>query len=110
MINMHLKDKPFQNIKSGRKNIEIRLYDEKRQQLKIGDIIKFTHNETGEEILAKIVKLHIFKNFDELYKHFNKEQLGYDSNEIALSSDMSEYYPEIEQQKYGVVGIEIKII
>ena len=48
MINMHLKDKPFQNIKSGRKNIEMRLYDEKRQQLKILIMLLFLNEDQGD--------------------------------------------------------------
>ena len=34
---MHLKEKPFFMIKSGKKDIEMRLYDEKRQKIQGGD-------------------------------------------------------------------------
>jgi ASC-1-like (ASCH) protein len=43
-----------------------------------------------------------------LYKHFDKISLGYKEDEIANSKDMEEYYPKEEQEKYGVLGIEIK--
>ena len=36
---MKLNNKPFNMIKNGRKNIELRLYDEKRRKLNIGDEI-----------------------------------------------------------------------
>ncbi len=39
---MHLYKEPFEMIKSGKKKIEIRLNDEKRQKLKIGDTIVFS--------------------------------------------------------------------
>lgn len=38
---MKLQDKYYNYILNGTKRIELRLYDEKRQQIKIGDIIKF---------------------------------------------------------------------
>ncbi len=36
---MKLQDKYYNYILNGTKRIELRLYDEKRQQIKIGDII-----------------------------------------------------------------------
>lgn len=110
MAIMHLKEEPFNSIKNGAKTIEMRLFDEKRQQLKIGENIKFINNKTGEELLTQIVNLHKFKSFEELYKNFDKIKLGYKEWEFAKSSDMLKYYPQSEQQKYGVVGIEIKLI
>lgn len=40
---MSLRNKPFNNIKSGTKTIELRLYDEKRKLISVGDIITFTN-------------------------------------------------------------------
>lgn len=110
MAIMHLKEEPFNSIKNGTKTIEMRLFDEKRQQLKIGENIKFINDKIGEELLTQIVNLHKFKSFEELYKNFDKIKLGYKEWEVAKSSDMLKYYPQSEQQKYGVVGIEIKLI
>ena len=39
---MKLNKDPFDRVRSGRKKIEIRLFDEKRQNLNIGDIICFS--------------------------------------------------------------------
>ena len=47
--------------------------------------------------------------FEELYKHFDKESLGYNKDDIANPKDMEKYYSIEEQNKYGVLGIEIKI-
>lgn len=38
-FHMKLLKEPFDNIKNGTKTIEFRLYDEKRKQIKIGDIM-----------------------------------------------------------------------
>ena len=107
---MKLKDKPFKSIKAGTKTIELRLYDEKRKLLNVGDVIEFTNIDTKEVIKVEILQLHRFNNFDDLYKHFNKISMGYEVNEVANPSDMEEYYSKEEQQEYGVVGIEIKVL
>ena len=107
---MKLKDKPFKSIKAGTKTIELRLYDEKRKLLNAGDVIEFTNIDTKEVIKVEILQLHRFNNFDDLYKHFNKISMGYEVNEVANPSDMEEYYSKEEQQEYGVVGIEIKLL
>lgn len=46
---MKLQPQPFEAIKSGRKDIEMRLYDEKRKQIKKKDLIEFTSLESGEK-------------------------------------------------------------
>ncbi|MBQ1852397.1 MAG: ASCH domain-containing protein, partial [Lachnospiraceae bacterium] len=38
---MQLQPEPFDLIKSGAKTIELRLYDEKRRKIRIGDEIVF---------------------------------------------------------------------
>ena len=105
---MHLNDRPFQSVKSGNKTIEMRLYDEKRRKIKKGDIIIFKNND--QRLQAKVINLHIFDSFDLLYSAFDKQKIGYDKNEPAKPSDMLEYYSKEDQQKYGVVGIEIELI
>ena len=107
---MKLHNQPFEKIKNGTKTIELRLNDEKRQLLKIKDIIEFTNRQTLEKILVEIEELHKYPSFEELYKHFDKISMGYNENESANPKDMEEYYSKEEHDKYGVVGIQIKRI
>lgn len=107
---MRLKETPFNSIKSGTKTIEMRLNDEKRKLLKVNDIIKFVNRSNNEVLKVKVIKLHKFNNFDNLYKAFDKISLGYKDNEIATPADMDLYYSKEEQLKYGVLGIEIELI
>ena len=106
---MKLHPSPFEKIKSGAKNIELRLYDEKRQNIHTGDDILFTNTATGEKLRATVKKLHLFDSFEELYKNLPLLQCGYTTQELATAhpSDMAQYYSVEEQQKYGVVGIEL---
>lgn len=105
---MRLHKEPFEKIKQGTKTIEIRLYDEKRQLVKVGDKIDFISRENGEIFSTQVIALHFFPTFSDLYKHFDKISLGYNENETANPNDMTKYYTKEEQDKYGVVGIEIK--
>lgn len=107
--NMRLKKEPFRKISAGEKTFELRLLDEKRQLIQIGDEIEFTSLGDGLKTVSVRVKaLHKFSTFAELYQALPLEKCGYDSNTIheASPSDMDEYYSIDEQNKYGVVGIE----
>ncbi len=107
---MRLNPEPFENIKNGSKTIEMRLFDEKRQQIKQGDSIEFTNNKTDEKLVVRVINLHQFASFDELYRNFDKTKLGYKPNETAHPNDMSQYYSKDDILKFGVIGIEIKKI
>lgn len=110
MHEMRLHNEPFELIKNGTKTIEMRLYDEKRQLIKVGDIIEFTNRLNEEKLKTKVIALHKFNNFSELYNSFDKINLGYKKNEEANQEDMEKYYSRAEQSQYGVVGIEIRKI
>ena len=106
---MKLHPSPFDKITSGVKTIELRLYDQKRQGIKVGDVIVFTNTCSGEKIRATVSKLHRFDSFTQLYKTLPLLQCGYTPEEVGLArpSDMEQYYSIEEQEKYGVVGIEL---
>ena len=107
---MKLKPGPFASIKAGTKTIEMRLLDEKRKALKVGDVLIFTNlGNTDERVRAKIVNLHFFESFAAGYAAFDKVSLGYEPNEDAHPSDMEQYYPKEEIATNGVVFIEIKL-
>lgn len=106
---MNLNDGPFDRIKEGTKTVELRLYDEKRQKLKVGDQIEFTSRSTQETIVVEIVGLSKYQSFKELYNDFNKISLGYSEDEYCDPKDMEQYYSIDEQKRYGVVGIQIKL-
>ena len=107
---MRLHDAPFKKIQSGTKTIEMRLYDEKRQVIQVGDEIEFTSRTTGEKQLTQVIAIHLYNSFAEIYCDYDKVSLGYDIDEVASFTDLEKYYSKEEQEKYGVVGIEIRNI
>ena len=109
MHNMKLNAEPFAMIKSGKKTIELRLFDEKRKRINVGDSIVFTNNATGETLTRTVVKLHRFESFDALYKALPLLQCGYTKENVGRAdpSDMERYYSAQERAHYGVIGIEL---
>lgn len=109
---MSLFNEPFEMIRNGQKTIELRLNDKKRQKIKIRDYIVFTNTETGEKIISEVTAIHRFQSFKELYQVLPLLQCGYTESDIvnAKAEDMDMYYSRERQKKYGVLGIEIRII
>ncbi len=107
---MKLWDSPFCHIKSGSKTIEMRLMDEKRAKIAVGDCILFTNAKTGETLTRSVKNLYVYPSFEELYRHHDKLSIGYTENEIAKPEDMLAYYSEEEIARYGVVAIELQCL
>ena len=107
---MRLHDIPFKKIQSGTKTIEMRLYDDKRQMIQIGDEIEFTSRTSGEKQVTEVIGIHLYNSFEEIYRDYDKVSLGYDIDEEASFTDLEKYYSKEEQKKFGVIGIEIKNI
>lgn len=87
---MKLHSEPFEMIKSGRKTIELRLWDEKRQKIKIGDTIAFTNIVNGEQLHVTVQNIYHFDSFETLYKSLPLLQCGYTAENIhtAQAADM----------------------
>ena len=107
---MKLRPHPFAAIQSGRKTVELRLNDEKRQKIKIGDTIVFTQTETDEKIRAEVLDIRRYPDFAALYQVEDPLTTGYAEGETADPHDMSQYYDENEIKKYGTLAIEIRRI
>lgn len=110
---MKLNPRPFDLMARGIKTIELRLNDEKRQSIKIGDVIIFSKVPDQEDRLSvKVVGLHNYGNFEDLYKALPLDKCGYLPEQIVLASpkDMEEYYSVEKHAKYGVLGIEVERI
>lgn len=107
---MNLQPEPFEKIRSGQKTIELRLYDEKRRLITVGDCIEFSCG--GETFLTGVIGLHHFASFAELYDHLPLLQCGYTAETVLSASprDMESYYSPQQQVKYGVLGIELKLL
>lgn len=105
-----LRPLPFCQIKNGKKIYELRLYDERRRMIRPFDILEFRNTETNEILVVKVISLHIFHSFDELFQYFPHVTLGYEPNEVATPKDMEQYYSKAQQEAHHVVAIKIALM
>ena len=106
---MNLVPSAFSKIADESKTIELRLNDEKRQQINVEDTVVFDCSSTKDIITAQISGLHKFSNFKELYNALPLEKCGYTVAELdtAHYTDMEQYYTKEQIKKYGALGIEL---
>lgn len=109
---MKLNDEPFQKIRDGEKTIELRLYDEKRQKIDLGDFIIFSKiSNSNEKIATKVKALYRANSFSELFDDIGIEKCG-NSKSTSIEDvvrGMRKYYSEEAECQYGVVGIKIEL-
>ena len=103
---MKLLESPFERIKNGTKTVEFRLYDEKRQLIKIGDKIEFSKlPELEEKIVVEVVDLYREDTFKELFEKVLNDKEDIEKHIKTIYT----IYSVEEEKKYGVLGIKIKL-
>lgn len=109
---MKLYASPFNKISSSKKTVELRLYDEKRRNINIGDRIVFSNSDEEDKKIAVTVKaLYRYASFKELFEEIPIEKCG-NSSDMTIDEvidGLRTYYSEEEEKQYGVLGIKIEI-
>ncbi|HLR03027.1 MAG TPA: ASCH domain-containing protein [Virgibacillus sp.] len=108
---MGLFETPFHSIKSGRKKVEVRLYDEKRRNIKVGDTITFTKlPEKDATLTVEVTELRQYPSFKAMYEAIpagDFDAVG-DSIDEMVEQTYHIYTPEKEKE-WGTVAITIKL-
>ncbi|MBQ9117336.1 MAG: metallophosphoesterase [Clostridia bacterium] len=108
---MKLLDTPFTEMRRGRKTVEMRLFDPKRQLLRQGDLIRFTNESSGEKLTVKVIGLHRFDDFFSLTSAFTPRALGSANKKSAdIAGYMSGIYDEDQIRKYGTLAIRVSLV
>lgn len=98
---MNLLDNNFKAIKNKKKIVEVRLYDVKRKNIKVNDIIRFNNRLTNEKIDCKVLNLIKYDSLEEL---LNNSDVN-DSKEEILNT-----YSLEEISKYGLLAIYVEVV
>ncbi|UOQ91752.1 ASCH domain-containing protein [Halobacillus shinanisalinarum] len=107
---MKLYENPFRLMREGKKHVEVRLNDEKRRKVKIGDVIEFRSlSESSSTMRTEVINLQSYPTFQEMYEHIPSEDLGVEalSLEEMVNSTYEIYTPEQEKQ-WGALAISIQ--
>lgn len=103
---MNLNAPSFDKIVNGTKKIELRLYDDKRKQIALNDIIEFNKNDTAETVQRKVVGLLNFPNFDMMIDILPLDIFGHPTrNEVK--EGVNKIYSVERQREVSVLGILI---
>ena len=109
---IHLDEDIFNVVKNGTKTVEVRLYDEKRKNIKVGDKLTFLKRPLDLETIDVVVtKLEVFDSFNSLVDK-------YDMNDIYLENAsrddylklMERFYSKEDELKYGVLAISYEVM
>lgn len=107
---MKLQPHSFDKIKEGSKIIEARLFDEKRHEIKLGDIIEFRREpEQIETVQTEVIGLFNYKTFSDLAEDFPTSAFGDNDKETFLGRTYA-FYTKEQEEKYSVLGIKIKLL
>lgn len=109
---MKLKSIYFEKIKGGQKIYEIRLNDEKRKIIDVGDIIIFKKEPDLQESIKAIVKdLIYFTSFKEMANTLPLDKVGFDHmTKDEVESIYYSFYSLENEARHGVVAIKIEVI
>ena len=108
---MKLQPEYYNYILNGTKRIELRLYDEKRKLIKIGDTIKFYKEpDLKENFSVKVIGLLRYNSFKELLNDFDISILSNNSmSKEELLCALERFYTKDKQDKNGVLGIRFEL-
>lgn len=105
---MQLHPAPFARMASGQKKNEIRLNDEKRRLLAVGDLIEFSNRgQQNEKLQVRVTKLEPFPGFAELY-HAHQSEFPEWTLDSFVQSSLSEYYSPAQEKQWGALYIGIE--
>lgn len=107
-VEMNLNDLPFEQMRSGKKTVEVRLYDEKRRKICVGDVILFRTGRS-EVLRARVKALHRAPTFAELFGMPDMlTKAGFADMPLSEAVGcMRRYYSEERERQCGVLGIEL---
>lgn len=107
---MKLATEPFNKIALGKKVIESRLYDAKRQSISLGDEIEFSDTGNPDRtVRVRVKQLLRYPSFRALFAAHDPSLFG-GTTVDALLGEIKKFYSDAEEREQGVVGILIERI
>lgn len=115
---MHLSEEMFLAMKEGTKTVDVRLFDDKRKLVDIGDYIEFHNGDS--HIKMRVLDIRIEHTFKEIFErntdlwntslYYTPEQLG-SPKEYSLETlikEMYKWYSKEQEEKYGVIAFTLE--
>ena len=111
VVTMHIDARFFDLIKSHSKTVELRLADEKREAIKVGDEVYFIKNSHTPQILkTKVTAIDRFDSFESAYDALDHASIGFrDVGIMEYMEKMFELYPEEEEEGKDVLAFHLEV-
>ena len=108
---LRLHPEVFDIVLQGDKDVEVRVNDEKRRTLHVGDNLIFLNRANEEEkIAAKVNNLVYFNSFEELTDYYDMKRIYLEeTTKDEYINLMKKFYSDEEVIEYGVVAIEFEL-
>lgn len=110
---MRLNSGAFFAIEDKVKTFEGRLNDSKRQEIKVGEVIRFYLRPEKKHFFdARVSELKRYDFFSEMYLDLGAEVFGFDEScslEDFVSAYRS-YYSLEDEREFGVLGIGLEVL
>ena len=108
---VHLHPEVFEIVLQGDKDVEVRVNDEKRRNLNVGDTLVFLKRDNEEEkLIAKVTNLVYFNSFLEITNYYDMKRIYLEeTTKDEYINLMKKFYSDEEVKEYGVVAIEFKL-
>lgn len=116
VMEMNLDTIYFDYIKNGIKIYETRVYDKKRQSIKLLDIIKFKDRGSNRTFNAEITELSWFLNFKDAIEEVGVKKVLPNAKSLSEAIKIYEQFPHDEgtykqaAKKYGVLRMKFKLL
>lgn len=109
---MKIQEDFFEQVKSGKKVYEVRVYDEDMQKIVIGDTIIFKKMPNLiDGVVTKVVDVKKFDTFEQMAQTLSLSSVGFDKkNASQVSRFYRSLYSKEDEKKYGVIAIKIEKI
>ncbi|MFD2211892.1 ASCH domain-containing protein [Virgibacillus halophilus] len=107
---MGLYSEYFQSIREGKKIVEVRLNDEKRRKIKVGDAIEFIKVPQQDEFLkVQVIDLKSYDTFEAMYNDIPPEDFDCEGWTIKEMIDGTyEIYTPEQEKEWGTLAIMIE--
>lgn len=104
---MHLQKPYWDAIAEGRKKYELRLADEKRKAVAVGDLVRF--DADGRQLYCRVTEKREFASFGELFAALGTaETCGEDMSAEEAAASMATIYSEEKQAAHGAVALKVE--
>jgi ASC-1-like (ASCH) protein len=107
-MEMHLEKIYFNAINDEKKIYETRVFDEKRQKLKLLDTITFIERGSTRTLNKKVIELAYFTNFEDAIKDVGIKKVLPNTRSLEEGVKLYESFSGFKEgaKKYGVLRIK----